>query len=216
MSSLEERFPDIPWRVFHRLHREMPRQGPGADECTRRALALVGELPASPVVWDVGCGPGAQTRVLARELATPIRALDILPHLIEELKAHAAEEGLEHLIDARVGDMGEPFAPEGSVDLIWAEGCVYIVGFEWALEHWGRLLSPGGVIVVTEPVWLVDDPPAEAREMWGRRDAGPDERRRQPTPGRGGRLRGPRATSPCLRAPGSTATICRWKSVSTD
>jgi serine/threonine-protein kinase HipA len=164
-------------------------------------LALVGELPASPVVWDVGCGPGAQTRVLARELATPIRALDILPHLVEELKAHAAAEGLEHLVDARVGDMGEPFAPEGSVDLIWAEGCVYIVGFEWALEHWGRLLRPGGVIAVTEPVWLIDDPPAEARETSMATCAEP----RPPAAKTS-------ATSPCRRAPGSRATTCRWKS----
>ncbi|NRA02079.1 MAG: hypothetical protein HRU00_05690 [Myxococcales bacterium] len=53
--------------VFWKLHQGLPKQGPGSDASTRRALALVPELPSAPRILDLGCGPGRQTLVLARE-----------------------------------------------------------------------------------------------------------------------------------------------------
>jgi SAM-dependent methyltransferase len=56
-------------------------------------------------------------------------------------------------------------APE-SFDLVWSEGALYSVGFACGLEIARGLLRPGGHLVATEAVWLVPDPPAEARRWW--------------------------------------------------
>ena len=53
--------------VFWKLHVGLAKQGPGSDESTRRALALVPELPLAPKILDLGCGPGRQSLVLVRE-----------------------------------------------------------------------------------------------------------------------------------------------------
>ena len=64
--------------VFFDVQSDLPRQGPGDDGCTRRALALCYPLPDAPRVLDIGCGPGAQTLVLARELRrATITAIDV-------------------------------------------------------------------------------------------------------------------------------------------
>ena len=104
---LAERHPDVPWRAFFRLYRDLPRAGPGTDACTRRALDLVGELGPGPSVYDLGCGPGRQTLVLARELGSKVVALDLVLHFLEELRAAAEAAGLGALVDPRLGDMAE-------------------------------------------------------------------------------------------------------------
>lgn len=61
---------------FFELHAGLARQGPGADAHTRRAFALVGDLPPAPVIVDVGCGPGMQTLELARLTRSTVHAVD--------------------------------------------------------------------------------------------------------------------------------------------
>jgi SAM-dependent methyltransferase len=56
--------------------------------------------------------------------------------------------------------------PDGSADLVWAEGSAYIMGFDAALAAWRRLLAPGGVLVLTECEWTTTEPSAGAREFW--------------------------------------------------
>ena len=53
--------------------------------------------------------------------------------------------------------------PPGSVDLIWIEGAIFVVGFAAGLRMWRPLLGDGGLIVASEMAWLTDDPPAEVR-----------------------------------------------------
>ena len=155
-----------PPQQFFELHSGLPREGPGDDSITRRAVALLPELPPDPVVVDAGCGPGGQTLVLARELGVKVTAIDIHPPFVEVLKGRAKSAGLGHLIEARQGDMSAlPFAP-GTVHLIWCEGAIYHIGFREGLELWRPLLAEGGIVAVSEAVWTVEDPPAEVREMW--------------------------------------------------
>jgi hypothetical protein len=48
------------------LHRGNPRQGPGSEAMTLRALALTGLDRDRPLrIADIGCGTGAQTLTLA-------------------------------------------------------------------------------------------------------------------------------------------------------
>jgi SAM-dependent methyltransferase len=56
--------------------------------------------------------------------------------------------------------------PDGSFDIIWAEGSIYIIGFERGLTEWRRLIKPKGFLVVHEMTWLRPDPPHEIYEYW--------------------------------------------------
>ena len=59
--------------VFH----NMPRQGPGTDDCTLQAFETLRPfLPIEPVALDMGCGTGASTMVLARH-CKHVTAMDL-------------------------------------------------------------------------------------------------------------------------------------------
>ena len=131
-------------QVFFEVHAGLPRQGVGSDESTLRALELCAELPASPDVLDIGCGPGAQTVALARAIG---RARDrggrASPPFLEELRERARAAGVGDRIAAIEADMRDlPFEP-GSFDLLWSEGAAYIMGISEALAAWRPLLPPG-------------------------------------------------------------------------
>jgi len=51
-------------------------------------------------------------------------------------------------------------------DLLWCEGAIYNVGFDRGLRDWPERLAPGGWLVVSEGVWLRDDPPPRVRAFW--------------------------------------------------
>ena len=87
--------------AFLKLHSGIPREGPGSDASTLEALRRIPELPCSPRIIDLGCGPGRQTLVLARELRSPITAVDIFQQYLDTLEQGAAEAGVSELIDAR-------------------------------------------------------------------------------------------------------------------
>lgn len=148
------------------LHSEIPRAGPGSDETTREALRRLGPLPASPRVLDLGCGPGRQTLVLARELGVPITAADFHAPYLAQLESSAAEQGLGHLVRTRQADFGALDDPPGSYDLLWSEGAIYILGWAEGLRRWRPLLRAGGRLAATEATWLTDSPPAEAAAFW--------------------------------------------------
>lgn len=151
---------------FFLVHQGLSREGPGNDAATLRALRRLPPLPAWPRVLDLGCGPGAQTVVLARELGTPVVAVDLHRPFLDQLERSAREAGLADLIEVRCADMGALDDPPSSVDLIWCEGAVFVLGFVESIRRWRPLLRPAGLMVVSDAVWLVDDPPAGARAHW--------------------------------------------------
>ncbi len=153
-------------QAFLTLHQGLPREGPGHDDVTRDALGRLPPLLPDPVVFDLGCGPGRQTLVLARVLRTRIVAVDLHQPFLDQLASTAAAQGLSSLIETRRADMGALDVAPGSVDLIWSEGAAYNLGFAEALGRWRVLLVPGGLMAVSECTWLTCDPPAEARAFW--------------------------------------------------
>jgi SAM-dependent methyltransferase len=152
--------------LFFEMFSGLPRQGPGDAASTRRALALVPALGAESRVLDVGCGTGLQTRVLAQSSPARILAVDNHAPFVEELSRQAAALGLAGRLEARVGDMTSLGLHPGSLDLIWCEGAVYVMGLAAALRAWRPLLAPGGHVALTEVCWARSDPPRECVAFW--------------------------------------------------
>jgi SAM-dependent methyltransferase len=152
--------------IFWQVHRDLPREAPGSDGSTLRALSMLPGLPASARILDIGCGPGAQTVALARATHADVTAADTHQPFLDDLARRAAQAGvaeLVHPLNASMFDLtfDQPF------DLLWSEGAIYIIGFERGLREWRKLLNPSGFLVVTEISWLKSNPPEAARKFWG-------------------------------------------------
>lgn len=149
------------------LHRDGKRQGPGGEDETRFAIRLSGLSAAEGLkVADIGCGTGASTLVLARELDASVTAVDFLPDFIHELDIAAEREGLGNRIETLVAPMEAlPFEAQ-SFDAIWSEGAVYNMGFAAGIKAWRRFLKPGGILAVSELTWLTQRRPAELEQHW--------------------------------------------------
>jgi SAM-dependent methyltransferase len=149
------------------LHRNADYLGPGGEAETLRALALSRLAPASELaVADLGCGTGASALVLARALGIPVLALDRFTPFLERLADRAGNENLGDRLIPVAGDLGDLPISDASLDLLWAEGSIYNIGFEAGLQAWRRVLKPGGVLAVSEITWLGDARPPEIERHW--------------------------------------------------
>lgn len=147
---------------FSRLN----RQGPGSQQVTRQALSFIGELSDNAKIADIGCGSGGQTITLAENTKGQITAIDLFPKMITLLKERAIRHGLSDRISGIAVSMEDlPFEP-GELNLIWAEGSIYNIGFERGLREWKQFLKPGGMIAVSEVSWLTDTRPDEIEQFW--------------------------------------------------
>jgi SAM-dependent methyltransferase len=157
------------FQLFLQFHHGVPRKGPGTDAATAEAFRRVQPLlPPSPSILDVGCGGGAQTLVLATLTPGRILAVDSYPPFIEELLGRIAARGLADRVTAQVGDMRALGLPPASVDLVWCEGALFVLGFEQGLRALRPLLRERGVVVLTESAWLrpLEEVPSEVRAFW--------------------------------------------------
>lgn len=154
--------------VFWAVHSDLDREGPGDEASLRRALAAVPDLGAVRRILDVGCGAGAQSLDLAALTGAAITSVDNHQPFLDDLAAKARARGLASRITPLRASMAElPFA-DASFELIWSEGAAYLMGFERAVARWRRLLTPGGVLAVSEACWLrpPDQVSAGARQAW--------------------------------------------------
>jgi len=153
-------------KYFFEMFDGLPRAGPGDDECTRRAFTAMEGLPPKPRILDVGCGPGKQTLELARVSGGHVTAIDVFQPHLDRLVADAGEQGLAGRVEAVNMSMTDISYGDGSFDVVWSEGALYIMGFQRGLRECARLVRPGGCIGATEAVLLRPDLPDEVRRMW--------------------------------------------------
>ncbi|MCK6550031.1 methyltransferase domain-containing protein [Myxococcota bacterium] len=151
--------------VFFELHSGLPREAPGSDASTLRALAMCGDLGPRPRILDVGCGPGAQTLTLARATGGHVTAVDLHRPYLDEVTRRAEAAGLRAHVTTLERSMVE-LDPALEADLVWAEGSLYSVGFEHALTTLARHVALRGALAATELTWLVDHPSDAARDFW--------------------------------------------------
>lgn len=160
--SIDEGFMD----AFLRIHSDLPREGPGGEAETLRALALAAPAPNARIA-DLGCGPGASAVALLQALPqATVHACDLHAPYVQEVRRRAEAIGAADRLDAQVGDMAKPHLAPGSVDLIWSEAAIYNIGVETALTAWRPYLAPGGRVVFSEVVRLKAPMSARAETMW--------------------------------------------------
>ena len=107
-----------------------------------------------------------QTIELAKVSSGHVTGLDNYQPFLDELELKAKKANLSNKIDTINCSMFKmDFEPE-HFDVIWAEGSIYIMGFEPALRLCQRFLKQDGYMAVTELSWFKDDPPQEVLEFW--------------------------------------------------
>ena len=153
--------------VFLEVQRGLPRQGPGDNHSTTKALAFCTGLPDKPSVLDIGCGPGMQTMALAEASFGSILAVDTFDEYLDELRQRVKEASLSNRVEVKNANMTALGLPEAAFDLIWCEGAAYIMGVRNALKSWRPLLRHQGYLAFTELVWLDEHPSDEVAEFFG-------------------------------------------------
>ena len=149
------------------LHKAGERQGPGGEPETRMAMKLAALDRSRPLkVIDIGCGTGASTLVLAKELNARITAVDFLPDFLDILRARARQQGVGERITPLACSMDELSFPDAESDVIWSEGAIYNIGFEAGITQWTRFLKPGGILAISEMTWFIAARPAELQAYW--------------------------------------------------
>ncbi len=151
--------------IFLEIHKDLPKESPGGDEYTQQAFQMLPRL-SQPTILDIGCGPGAQTLALARLTDGNIIAIDTHQPYLDALESAAAASGFLNRITCLNRSMFDLSFADTTFDLLWAEGSIYIIGFEQGLKQWRPLLKSGGYVVVSELVWLQDNPPKIIQDYW--------------------------------------------------
>ncbi|MGH2898589.1 MAG: class I SAM-dependent methyltransferase, partial [Solirubrobacteraceae bacterium] len=112
-------------------------------------------LARGRAVLDAACGEGYGSAMLAAAGAASVVGIDI----DAETVAHARAT---HGIDAREGDVGRLPCEDASFDLVVSfETIEHVAEPERALDEFRRVLSPGGILVVSTPngdEYLEDNP----------------------------------------------------------
>ncbi len=149
---------------FMTVFQPLERWGPGSDSDTLKALSLLPTEPSS--IIDIGCGKGFSTRLLAKNTQAKIVALDNEQSALNDLSNMLVEQQLEANVSFECASMTNVPFPPASFDCVWSEGSAYIMGVEQALKHWKPLLKEQGFMVISDLVWLTDDPSPQILKFW--------------------------------------------------
>jgi trans-aconitate methyltransferase len=145
------------WEAFLQVHKDLPREGPGDAQSVLWALDLA-RTPAVARIADLGCGPGADTAVLAQmRPEAEIVGVDLVAQFIEAARCRVPEARFE------VGSMVDL---QGPMDFIWCAGALYFLGVTDGLRGWRDALAPGGSVAFSEPVLLNPNPSEAVRAFW--------------------------------------------------
>jgi len=152
--------------IFFDIFQGLPRQGPGNNLSTKRAIDLIKDLADQPMILDLGSGTGVQTFQLAYHIGGFIYALDNHAPYLEQLEQKADRLGYSDCIQTVLGDMANLTFEEEFFDLIWSEGALYIMGFEEGLKYLRKFLKPSAYLAVTEISWLRNNQPDDLKGFW--------------------------------------------------
>jgi ubiquinone/menaquinone biosynthesis C-methylase UbiE len=116
------------------------------NKYTKKAFELIPSYK-TPKILDVGCGSGVPTIELVTISNGHVTGLDIDEKSLDLLKRKIKKMGLENKVSVIKDSILNMNFPEENFDIIWAEGSIFILGFENSIKKWRRFLTPGGFLV---------------------------------------------------------------------
>ncbi len=145
---------DIKQSVHDQFGRAAARYKTSQVHATGEDLVRIGKLvqqQEQPYALDAGCGAGHASMAIA-PYSRRVVALDLTPHMLEQVEQLAAERGFSH-IETRQGDVEQiPFG-DNSFDLVISRYSAH----HWpdpltALQECARVLKPGGRFILSDTV----------------------------------------------------------------
>jgi ubiquinone/menaquinone biosynthesis C-methylase UbiE len=123
---------------------------PGGLALTRRLATALG-LRVGQRVVDVASGPGATARLLAREFAVTVDAVDLGESTVERARLATEDAGLSENVWFHLGDAERLPLPEGIADAVLCE-CAFCTFPDkaTAAAEFARVLRPGGRVGITD------------------------------------------------------------------
>lgn len=94
-----------------------------------------------PRILDIGCGPGMQTIKLAKLSQGEVIGIDIFEQYLDQLRESIEKENLEDRVKEENQSMFDIQYPTEYFDIIWAEGSIFIIGFEKGLLEWKKYIK---------------------------------------------------------------------------
>ncbi len=143
-------------RSFDAWAGEYDRFRPGYPDELFDVIASRLDLPAHPVVVDLGAGTGRASLAMAA-LGWRVTAVEPGKPMLDVLRAHAADEGL--LLSTVQGSAEATGLDPDSADLVTAAQAFHWFQMDAALTEVARILKPGGGVAL---FWNVRDAEASA------------------------------------------------------
>ncbi|MCB0731154.1 MAG: methyltransferase domain-containing protein [Ignavibacteriae bacterium] len=147
------------------IFKDLPRLGPGSEQTTLKALSKI-KLKNNSKVLDIGCGTGSQTITLAKNINGKITAIDINKPYLEKLKKFAEKNNLNSKINTVQQSMFQLNFRDNSFNLIWGEGSIYNLGFEYGINYLKNFIKKNGYLAVSEVCWFKYNPPEIVIDFW--------------------------------------------------
>jgi len=132
---------------------------PVFDASRRTVETMAGKVGMDPEtrVLDIGAGYGGSARYLARHYKASVEALNLSEVENERDRQMNREQGLEDRINVVDGNFEDlPYA-EASFDVVWSQDAILHSGDrERVFTEVDRVLKPGGVFILTDPLQRED------------------------------------------------------------
>jgi len=143
----------------------------GGGKASTDRLARLAKLAPGSRVLDVGGGFGGPARTLALEHGCLVTVVDLTESYVQAGQWLTTRLGLGDRVRHRVGDALALDVESGSFEAVWTQNSgMNIADKERLYAGFARLLRPGGLLVIQEPMAGPNQPPIFPL-MWAR-DAG--------------------------------------------
>ena len=130
---------------LYRIEKDHIREN--LNKYTNKAYKSLPEIE-NPRILDIGCGTGVPTVELAKISGGDVTGLDDNENSLNMLKTKIKALGLNKQVRVINDSIFTMDFPEESFDIIWAEGSVFVMGFENSIKNWHRFLKSEGFLVI--------------------------------------------------------------------
>ena len=155
--------------LIYQVFGPLSQGAPGDESATLKALNEIPGHQGMERVLDLGVGHGRSTFTLARALpGAEITAVEIHAPFVDRIAQRAREGGIFGRVRPLCASMESLEVESGTIDLVWAEGSIYVIGIERALGQWRPWLVPDGHIAFSDFVWWTERPSREPQTFWAR------------------------------------------------